>query len=203
MTSFVCPYILFLRLSIRALCGSMDPASPGIYLRVSDAYEWIRATLCDNSNAPRPDYLDCENSINPQVGPAPARVSPSSPVVFRYDIFNDFFLFEAGIILEKITGVNNVEIVEYVVPGSLLGQTVLTPDADLSVEVLLESGALYSFVMVDGEGDGLSTATGQETLSDASKSTEYARVQKEMVLSSICTCLFSRPVSAKRQWELF
>eukprot|EP00977_Amphora_coffeiformis_P014079 scaffold3849_cov179-Amphora_coffeaeformis.AAC.17 len=150
-----------------SLCGAINPASPGVYLRVSDAYEWIRATVCDNSNAPPPDYLDCPNSVQPQLPLVPPGTAPQSPVAFRYDIFNDFFLFEVGIVVEKITGVNEVEIVKYVAPGSLLPQTVLTSNTDLSNDILLESGALYSFLMVDGEGDGLSTANGLETLSDA------------------------------------
>ena len=188
MSNFFPPtfFIFFFNLcsSIRALCGDDDSASPGVYLRVSDAYEWIRATVCDNSNA-SPDYLDCPNSGEPQVPTVQPPATPQSPVAFRYDIFNDLFLFEAGIVLEKITGVNTVEIVEYVVPGSLLPLTVLTPDTDLSNQVLLESGALYSFLLVDGEGDGLSTVDGLESLSEASKSvaSTHTRVWKKSLCS--------------------
>jgi trypsin len=136
-------------------------SSPGVYLRVSDGFDWIRATICLNSEDP-PLYFDCPENDNstvvvvqePTVPPSTMDDSPS-PIPFRYEIANDGFLFEVGILIEKIIDLETIEVVHYIVPGALLPFSVYA-EASEYVDILeLERDALYAFSIVDGEADGV------------------------------------------------
>lgn len=153
-----------------------------MYLRVSDGFDWIRARVCEHSED-APAYFDCPNSVDPVIAPVPSPVAPPSPVLFRYDVFNDWFLFEAGIVIEKITGLNTVELVEYVTPGSLLSQSLSRPETDLSTEVQLEANALYSFSIMDGEADGLYLLQGDSSMCAPFLSLCHRQDVKDFLLS--------------------
>lgn len=82
---------------VEAPLGEDDPPGvPGVYIRVSDGYEWIRIIACQNS-VEAPAYLDCDNMMvlieQNNVAPSPA---PPTPITFRYHILNDGYLVELG-----------------------------------------------------------------------------------------------------------
>lgn len=94
LTSFVRMLYAVLLHNIRTLgCGD---GSPGVYSRVSDAFEWIRFAVCQNSVAP-PLYLNCATSIDPQIGPDdPAPLTPQSPIGFKFEVGADGYFYENG-----------------------------------------------------------------------------------------------------------
>ena len=72
--------------------------APGVFSRVSDAYDWIRSTLCAHSVAP-PAYLACATGLdvnNSQALPIPAHNAPTSPISFQYEIGADGYFYENG-----------------------------------------------------------------------------------------------------------
>ena len=54
--------------------GCADPNFPGVYSRISSQYNWLKATICANSNSP-PAYLGCTPKY---VANNPPTVSPTT-----------------------------------------------------------------------------------------------------------------------------
>lgn len=54
--------------------GCADPNFPGVYSRVSSQYNWLKTTICANSNSP-PAYLDCTTNY---VANNPPTASPTT-----------------------------------------------------------------------------------------------------------------------------
>lgn len=146
---------------------------PGVYARVSDGFEWLRWIVCQDSSAPRPAYLDCATSTDPNIGPTPLPPTPPNPIDFQYTLQTDLFFHESGkcfniqqrwasafgfltfvatvgVIIERINGLTT-QVVDYVVPSALPSETLYTSSLQL------ETSALYSFGIVDALNDGIET----------------------------------------------
>lgn len=71
---------------------------PGVYSRISDEWEWIKSTICDNHSSPKPDFCGSGPSPNPPSptppSPTPPSPTPPSPTPPTQDCATDQELFE-------------------------------------------------------------------------------------------------------------
>ena len=68
--------------------------TPSVFSRVSDGYDWLRFTICENSIDP-PNYLNCAGATSPtsdNLNPP----DPTDPINFKWTCTPDDFNFENG-----------------------------------------------------------------------------------------------------------
>lgn len=128
--------------------------APGVYVRLSDQFQWIRAMVCGHSNSP-PTYMDC-NAATATYSPSPSS-SPSAPtfspapsvpqVTVTVVIDFDMRPYETGFVIE--TTADGTELIS-VLPGTYTqGQTRETYVVSLVV------GQSYTITLLDSGGDGI------------------------------------------------
>jgi hypothetical protein len=124
--------------------GCALAAFPGVYGRVSHQIEWIRATACQISSDPPPEF-QCQNyANNPNPGnPGNGAASVPVTVVIQFDDFPE----EIGwSISDRTTGISILEVPigAYSRERSRVQETVFLP-----------AGSTYFFTIDDSYGNGL------------------------------------------------
>mmetsp|Transcript_4000 Transcript_4000/g.7995 ORF Transcript_4000/g.7995 Transcript_4000/m.7995 type:complete len:550 (-) Transcript_4000:84-1733(-) len=128
--------------------------TPSVYSRVSEGYDWLRFTICENSVDP-PTYLNCASASTPPASDMLNPPNPTNPINFKWTFTPDDFNFENAYTLERVEGLS-VRKVDYIVPGGIPYGLSSTFERTVS----LEKNALYVVSISDTRGDGLNLDDG-------------------------------------------
>ena len=69
--------------------------TPSVFSRVSEGYDWLRFTICQNSNNP-PAYLNCASATDPNISAPLNPPKPTNPIDFKFTFTPADFNFENG-----------------------------------------------------------------------------------------------------------
>ena len=172
-------------------CGD----TPSVFSRVSAGYDWLRYTICEESQSP-PSYLGCSGVTDPQLSTAPGPPSPPQPIKFKWTFTPDDYNFENAYTLERIEGFD-IRKVDSMVPGAIPYGFSSTYEREMD----LQEGALYVWTISDANSDGLGLDSGGGTYFQTCQCREFVFLERN-TLNQSTSLSDSRTFLGKRRWNV-